>query len=116
MGLRKIQDLENAQAFLADARNAGVTWQTWAKATGVDGRSVWRWIERLGSETDLTRQGDIPPSPEKPRMVELISNPTLSSSSQTIRICRGDFVVEVDKDFDEQALTRLLKVMKSCSI
>jgi hypothetical protein len=107
---RKIRDADDARACLAAVAESGLAQAAWAKAHGVDGRSLQAW--RLV----LERAGGNPVS--KPlRLVELVtptppSAPLPSAATYVIRC--GELAVEVDERFDETVLRRLLAVVASC--
>lgn len=77
-------------------------WQDWARSHGVDGRSLRWWAFRLeGEERDR----------EAPGLVELVASEARGSG---FLVHVGDFRVEVEPDFDEGSLNRLLRLVRSC--
>jgi hypothetical protein len=74
----------------------------WARANGVDGRSLNAWrlnLQRPQTELDALR------------IVELVPQATRET---TFRIGCGPFTVEVPPDFEDGALARLLGVVAAC--
>lgn len=104
MAGRKIRDVAEARTSLDAAEASGMTRAQWARANGIDGRSLNAW--RL----NLARRS---PATSRLRLVELVPA-TPSRTTVPLRVRCGPFVVEVDADFDEVALTRLLTVVSSC--
>jgi hypothetical protein len=101
---RKVANRDEAVRFLNQADVSGLPRATWARQNGIDARSLnlWRVI--------LNRKDRVP---SNLRLVELI--PHASDSARTgVRVRRGELVVEVDADFDEQALARVLAVVARC--
>jgi len=97
---RKIEDESEAKAVLAAAAAAGVSPGEWAREHGVDGRSLDRWRGRLSRGAHL------------PTLVELVPSTTSSSRRVVVRV--GDAEVELDGDFDEAALARVVRALRSC--
>ena len=99
MTRRKILDEADAWACLAAVEAAGLSRGEWARANGVDGRSLhcW-WLALRGREAE---------APPPMRMVELIAAPT-SESALLVRAGRCE--VEVAPGFDEETLLRMLRL------
>lgn len=77
-------------------------WQDWARANGIDGRSLRWWSIRL--QMDGCGSG-------VPELVELVPS-EVAGSGFVVRA--GEFEIEVERDFDAEALFRLLQVVRSC--
>ena len=106
MQRRKIRDTADAHACLAAVAATGLLPRDWARAHGVDGRSLHWWRLRLAAQV-----------PTPLRMVELVvPSPAASASERGGRylIHSGRFTVEVDASFDEPALTRVLRAVAAC--
>mgnify|MGYP006883436319 FL=1 len=74
----------------------------WARANGVDARSLNAWRLNLGrSQTE---------SPTL-RLVEIVPE---APTEEPLRVSCGLFVVEVPAGFDERTLARLLGVVAAC--
>lgn len=105
MAGRKIRDVTEARMFLDAAEASRMTRAQWARENGIDGRSLNAW--RLNLER---RRG---PEPATLRVVELVPT-TATRSGPPLRVRCGPFVVEVDDDFDDDFLTRVLTVVAAC--
>jgi hypothetical protein len=108
--LRRIPDAYEARACIKAAKASGRTMAEWARAHGVDGRSLNAWrlnlerSERAGSEVRLVELVAVPPVPACRR-----PDPTTRYAVQV-----GEFAVEVDAGFDDDVLRRLIAVVASC--
>lgn len=103
MSGRKIRNAGDARDCLEAVQESGMARAVWARANGVDARSLNAWrlnLERGGRE-----------KPEELRVVELVPEVRMSS---VFRVACGPFVVEVPPDFDQRALCRLLDAVASC--
>lgn len=101
---RKLRNAEEARQALAAVERAGVPRAVWAHANQINARSLnaWRLI--------LARS-----APTAVRLVELVAEPEASASRPsgcTVR-CR-DVVVELDTDFDDDVLVRVLQAVRRC--
>jgi hypothetical protein len=108
MERRKVRDEADARESLAAARRAGVRLGVWARANGMDGRSLHAWKMNLerGSES-RTRAVRRPAS-----LVELV--PTGTSSPARYALRRGDVTFEFGDDAREEMLQRVLAVLRAC--
>jgi hypothetical protein len=102
MAGRKLRNQDDATECLAAAATSGLERSVWARQAGVDSRSLNMW--RLNLQR---RSGALP------RVVELLL-PAVQTSDAGCRIRRGEFVIEVDRGFDEAVLARVLTVVASC--
>lgn len=103
MAGRKIRDERDARECLDAVEQSGMERAAWARANGIDGRSLNAWrlnLQRLQPEIDALR------------IVELI--PQGQTRETTFRVGCGPFIVEVPPDFDDNALARLLGVVAAC--
>ncbi len=78
----------------------------WARAHGIDGRSLNAW------RVNLERRGK-PARRVGPRLVELVPAITAGSSSRYV-LHIGNLELELGDDFNEQTLRRLVVLLKSC--
>ncbi len=105
MERRKIRDAADAQECLAAAATASQPPTEWARANGVDARSLNCW--RLG-----------PPkrAPREIQLVELVPTPTPAPVTPPSRylVHVGEFSIEVDASFDPQILGKFLRVVAEC--
>ncbi len=102
MTRRKIRDAEDARTCLDRASRSGLGRAAWARAHGVDARSLNAW--RLNLAWKLESKPTL-------RLVELVPPPRPLAS---YRVRCGPFEVEVDETFDDEVLGRLLSVMARC--
>lgn len=108
MAGRKIRDEDDARACLEAAARAGVSRRNWARAHGVDGRSLHCWYLSLRGPNGRLK----PPVPV--RMVELVPEVQSEGGGCSFLVRTGDIEIELDADFDEAALGRLLRVVRAC--
>lgn len=98
MQRRKIKNRRDAESCLNAAGVSAQTPTQWARANGVDGRSLHCWRMAI--------DGNHPPAPL--RVLELVAAPS-SRVSCTVRC--GAFEVDAPQDFDDALLGRLLRVV-----
>ena len=115
MSRRKLRNAEEARQCLLAVQNSGVTRVAWAHAHGIDARSLnaWRLVLQRGEKGSRPRRPP-PPAPPDLRLVEWVpaDDPTAPPPCFVVRC--GRFAVELDAQFDEAALRRLLCVVASC--
>lgn len=100
---RKIRDRQDALACLEALDASGMTLTPWARAHGVDARSLNCWRLNLGWRAD------------KHRLVELVPGAPPTALPRARYIVRvEDVEVEVDDHFREDTLARLLDVLAPC--
>ena len=111
---RKVEDERQAVAYLAAAGRSGQPLGAWARARGIDGRSLRAWHMNL-SRRGHTRSaaGASRPRAKSPKLVELVPAPRSDPSARYL-ITVGGGSVEVGSDFDEATLGRLLGVLRAC--
>jgi len=103
--MRKIEDEREARACLKAAKSSGVPLKVWARARGIDGRSLNAWRINLGRTETHTRS--------RPRLVELVPAPATSSACRyVVRV--ADATIEVGDDFLEETLLRLVRALRAC--
>lgn len=108
MERRKVRDAEDARELIAAARRAGVRLGLWARANGIDGRSLHAWklnLER-GSAPRRRRARSTAP------LVELV--PTRASPQARYVLRRGDVAFEFGDDAREEMLQRVVAVLRAC--
>lgn len=133
---RKITDEREARRSLAAAEAAGGTIKQWARANGIDGRSLNAWrmnLERRGAKAAPERRAAAPRRSSSARR-RPSSRPSLSAPPQGARgsmlvelvptsrpvpaahylIYLGEVRVELGDDFDPRTLRRILEVLRAC--
>jgi transposase-like protein len=103
---RKLRNEQDAKRCVAEARASGLSRSEWARQHGVDGRSLYAWEKKVGSDE---------PEPVREKLaglVELIPDSRAEERRYVVQC--GRFAVEVDERFDEETLGRLLKVVAAC--
>ena len=105
MSGRIIRDEAHARECLEAAAQSGLRARDWARAIGLDARSLNCWRIAFARREESTPV----------RMVELISAPEVELDNKADFVVRaGAFSVDVPADFDEVALRRLLQVVARC--
>jgi hypothetical protein len=114
MERRKIRDEADARTCIAAVSASKLSAREWARSEGIDGRSLRAWTINLARGASSTQSTRPRASWAKPlRLVELIpSTPAQSPSRYVIRV--GVHAVEVDDQFAETTLRRLVAVLASC--
>lgn len=100
---RKVRDENEARSILMDAESRNLEPGDVASERGVDRRSLQAW------RMTLKRAGRVP---EQAGMVELVTFPTAEPT--VYRVLVGDMAVELDDQFQEGTLRRLLGVLRAC--
>ena len=121
---RKITDEREARRCLAAVGRAGERVGAWARANGIDGRSLNAWrinLARRGAGGTPARTRTRPPTAmvvrARPRaaLVELVpsSRPSASTSARYV-VHVGECRVEVGDDFAPETLRRIIGVLRTC--
>ena len=114
MSARKIQDETEARECIAKMKESGLTLAQWARSAGIDGRSLHAWnvnLARGGSGSRPRATGAR--STRRMDLVELVPVKARSTSTPyAVRV--GQLTLEVDVNFDEATLRRLVAVLRSC--
>jgi hypothetical protein len=80
----------------------------WARQHGIDARSLNGWrtalFRRERAQRQLTGRG----------LVEVVPRKAVKTSSARYALAVGDVRLEVESDFEESTLRRLLAVLRSC--
>jgi hypothetical protein len=105
MELRKVADERDARAALSAVASSGLSGREWALAHGVSPRSLNMW--RLIVHRKDQRQPLWPL-----HLVEI--TPTSVPAGARYRIAAGDYQLELEDDFRDDTLRRLLGVLRSC--
>lgn len=108
MGMRKIESESEARRCLASVASSGMSLKEWARAHGIDGRSLHAW------KMNLERGSGMPTSARTASMqlVELVPAPSSSSSRYVLHV--GPVSVEFGDDFEPDTLRRVIEVLRSC--
>jgi len=117
MSKRKIADEQDARACLDRARGAGQSLGAWARANGVDGRSLNIWRVNL-ERADHCRVAGSSVSSDAPRfgLVELVPRPERVGSGPGAR-----YVLDIEgtrlefgDDASSATLRRVLEAVRAC--
>ena len=108
MAGRRVVNEQDARRCLAAARSSRGGLAAWARAQGVDGRSLNAWRVNLG------RRGAPRERAVAPKVVELVSTATVAVAHVSYVLHVGGVELEVGADFDEQSLRRLVGLLKAC--
>jgi hypothetical protein len=101
MARRKINGEAEAAALLREWRAESVDFKVFCKERGVDGRSLQCWRMNFAKR-----------EPEPVRLLELTLPPEKVAASYRIHL--GELTLEVDDNFREDTLARLLTVVGRC--
>ena len=113
MERRKIRDEADARTCIAAVKGSGLTAREWARSEGVDGRSLRAWTINLARGTSSAKLSRSQTAPTRPlRLVELIPSTSAAARRYVVRV--GGHAVEVDDQFAEATLRRLVTVLASC--
>lgn len=105
---RKIEDERDAHACLKAAKAAGLRPGAWARAHGIDGRSLNAWRMNL-----LQRRPSERAAPSTPRLIELVSAP-VSQRAARYMVRVGEAEIELADDFRDDTLVRLVRALRAC--
>ncbi len=108
---RKIRGEDEARSCLAAVEASGRPRVEWAKAHGIDARSLHAWHVNLTRGSRMPTRRRPVPSPPGLHLVELLA--TNPSVAIPYRVRCGVFEVEVTGDVDEDRLGRVLRAMAS---
>jgi hypothetical protein len=108
---RRIVDEQDARACLEAVAGSSLSRVEWARAHGVDARSLNAW--RLNLERRATVASTAPL-----RLVELVARkePTAppKSTASGVRIEVNGLVIRLDRGFDSESLLRVLDLVAAC--
>lgn len=108
MAGRRIFNEQDARRCLAAAKSSRGGLAAWARANGVDGRSLNAWRVNLG------RRGVPRVRAIAPRMVELVPAAMRAAARAPYVLHIRGVELELGDNFDEQSLRRLVGLLKSC--
>jgi hypothetical protein len=108
MERRKIADEAEARGSLAAVAKAGIGIRDWARAQGIDGRSLHAWDMVL-----RRKKGRGKAQSRKSTLVELVPARTEAPAACYV-MWVGDVAVEFGDDVREETLRRVLTVLRSC--
>jgi hypothetical protein len=96
---------------LAAQKSSGLTMADFIVETGISNSSLYKWRQRLISEA-----GDTPQKPMATEFIEvkLARHASSGAGHMTVRIAGNHHGIEVPRDFDGEALRRLVEVLESC--
>lgn len=108
MAGRKIFNEKDARRCLAAGRASRGGLAGWARAHGVDGRSLNAW------RVNLQRRGVPRVRVAAAKLVELVPAATVTAARLPYLLHIDGVELEVGDNFDEQSLRRLVGLLKSC--
>jgi hypothetical protein len=108
MAGRKLFNEQDARRCLLAAKSWPAGLSAWARAHGVDGRSLNAW------RVNLESRGAVRVRARAPRLVELIPTAPRVVTREAFVLRIGGVELEVGHEFDEQSLRRLIGLLKSC--
>jgi len=116
---RKIEDEREAVRCLRAAERKGISAGAWARAHGVDGRSLHAWqmnIARRGTTAPVRRRKTAPKTSSMAHaLVELV--PAMASAAPgpgRYALVVGSTRVDFGDDVSVATLRRVLEVLRSC--
>jgi hypothetical protein len=114
MSARKVQDEDDAKDCIERMKASGLTLAAWARAEGVDGRSLHAWnVNLVRGGVGVRRKASPAKRGRRMRLVELVPITAPSPSSRYV-VRLAQLELEVDAQFDEATLRRLVGVLRSC--
>ena len=102
---RKIRNRHDAEECLSAVSVSGLSRVDWARTNGVNARSLNMWRLNI-------MRGERHASPSILHLVELVPSEQPERLGYLIRV--GSYEIEVNADFDEGALRRILGVLRAC--
>lgn len=117
--MRKVRDEVEARALLGKVVASGRPLAAWARAHGIDGRSLNLWRVNLGrraAEPVRAARRTRVVGLTEPRFVELVarSAPEPAPLAARYAVIVGDVRVELDDAFREDTLARLVATLRAC--
>jgi len=114
MSARKIQDETEAREHIAKMRESGLTLTAWARSAGIDGRSLHAWNVNLSRrDSNASRKTTKVRKAREIKLVELVPMSSVARSTRYI-VQVGQLAIDVDAQFEETTLRRLIGVLRSC--
>ncbi len=113
---RKVNDREEAQHLVAELAASGDQLSPFCRRRGIDARSLNCWQRNLSRG-----YASAAAIPRPMRIVELVtasaahaSAPAPSTPRPRYRMAVNDVTIEVNDDFADQTVARLLELVRSC--
>ena len=113
---RKIKDEAEARRCVLAAKRAGKTAGEWARARGIDGRSLHAWkinFERDQVPAPLARRA-AKPRPVASALVELVPRGPVGATRARYVLEVGGARLEFGDDVSADTLRRVVEVLRSC--
>lgn len=115
---RKIEDESEAQRYLLAARRSGLSAGEWARAHGVDGRSLHAWQMNLERRAEGPRPRRRKPTPTRTAhaLVELVpATPSIAPAGRARYLLEvAGARIEFGDDVSVATLRRVLEAVRSC--
>ena len=102
---RKVRDKRDAWKLLEDWDASGLELRNFCEQRGLDGRSLNCWHRNLGASVRESEQAPL-------RLMEVVGRQPVRRAEYRLSV--GDVVIEVDDDFQDDTLARLLRVASAC--
>jgi hypothetical protein len=110
MAVRKIRDEADARACLTAARKTHGSRVAWARANGVDARSLNAW--RVALMRRGKKKGRPSPAAASARLVELVPRGPLLPARYVLEM--GVARIEFDDGFSAETLLRAVRAVRAC--
>ena len=110
---RKVHDEGEARRCLAAARRAGQAAGEWARAHGIDGRSLHAWSVNLAGRRTSERSLHTPASFAH-ELVELVPEESCGGPAARYVLVVGDARLEFGDDASASTLRRVLEALRTC--
>jgi hypothetical protein len=104
---RKVHDERDAWALLGDWRESEQELPEFCAQRGIDGRSLNCWRRNLGVQRGNQEEPEL-------RLVEVLGKQAVPSRRGVYRLSVEGVVIELDDDFHDDTLVRLLRVAAAC--
>jgi transposase-like protein len=116
---RKIEDESEAHRFVAAARRSGISVGEWARAHGIDGRSLHAWAVNLGRRGATARRRAkqaMPPAAPARGLVEIVpvAVPGVMTPKARYVLDVVGARIEFGDDASVATLRRVLEALRSC--
>ena len=108
MERRKVRDEAEARQALAAVERAGGRIGVWARANGIDGRSLRMWKLNLARRSASRPSGARGPV----TLVELVPTAPVSTARYVLR--SGGLAFEFGEEAREETLRRVVAVLRTC--
>ena len=101
MAGRRVEGAVEAERLLAAVAESGLERAAWARSNGINPRSLNAWRLILARRAAPLRLVELVPSSAPP-------------PSPVYRVRVADAIVEVERDFEDEVLARLLRLVAAC--